>query len=572
MDRITRQLLSDFLVSQEITTSTESDDFEIFCNYTVLSNEYNKTFDVNSVTVGSGSDTGIDGLGIIVNGHLVEDTAEIDDLLEANGYLDVTYIFIQSKTTSGFDTKEINAFYFGVNDFFSESPKLPRNDDIKRFSEISDYAINLASNFKENPKCKTYYISTGVVNNDANIDAVVSTNKESLASYNLFEDIEFNILGANQLGKLYRKTKNPITSTFVFANKVTLPEIEGVNQSYFGVIPFSEFKKLTIDDNENMHSIFDDNVRDFQGVNNPVNKNIAETLECDNPHLFSVLNNGVAIVANSVKTSGNIFTISDYQIVNGCQTSSVLFEHRNQQGIDEINIPIRLIVTEDEDIKSQITVSTNNQTAIKKEQLSAMSDFQKNLEHYYCSIVGDGRLYYERRTKQYNSDRDVVKRKIITVSIQIKAFSSMLNKNPHMVTSYFGSLTKNMGEAGSGIFEKDHQFATYYLAGLAFYRLDSLFNSGELDKKYRKVKFYLLMLVPMLTTKDEFPPLNSLKKVESFCKPIIEKLNDEYLCKAIFVAAAKIIEDSGVDVEDKQALKSRPMTDKILAAYKGQKI
>ena len=227
-------------------------------------------------------------------------------------------------------------------------------------------------------------------------------------------------------------------------------------------------------------------------------------------------------------------------------------------------------MTEDEHIKSQISVSTNNQTAIKKEQLSAMSDFQKNLEHYYCSIIGDGRLYYERRAKQYNSDIEVVKRKIITVSIQIKAFSSMLNKNPHLVTSYFGSLIKNMGESGSGIFEKDHQFATYYLAGLAFYRLDSLFNSGELDKKYRKVKFYLLMLVPMLTTNDEFPPLNSLKKVENFCKPMIDKLNDESLCKAIFVAAAKIIEDSGVDVEDKQALKSRPMTDKILAAYKGQ--
>ena len=134
MDRITKQLLTDFLTSQEIIPAKESEDFEIFCNYTVLSNEYNKTFDVNSVTVGSGSDTGIDGLGIIVNGHLVEDTAEIDDLLKANGHLDVTYIFIQSKTSSGFDTKDINAFYFGVIDFFSEIPKLPRNEDIKKFS------------------------------------------------------------------------------------------------------------------------------------------------------------------------------------------------------------------------------------------------------------------------------------------------------------------------------------------------------------------------------------------------------------------------------------------------------
>jgi hypothetical protein len=460
MDRITKQLLSDFLKDQEIPTTSEAEDFEKFCNYTVLSNEYNKTFDVNSVTVGAGSDTGIDGIAIIVNGHLVEDTDEIDDLLKSNGYLDVTYIFIQSKTSSNFDTKEMHAFYFGVNDFFSDSPQLPRNDDIKKYAEISELILSHASDFKENPKCKTYFITTGVINEDANINAVVKSSQDGLKSYNLFESIEPNVIGANELGKLYRKTKNPITSTFIFTNKVILPEIEGINQSYYGVLPFSEFKKLLIDDNGNIQSIFDDNVRDFQGANNPVNKSISETLECDNPNLFSVLNNGVAIVANSIKTSGNTFTVTDYQIVNGCQTSNVLYEHKHIIGIENISIPLRLIVTDNEDVKSKITVSTNNQTAIKKEQLAAMSDFQKNLEHYYSSITGEGRLYYERRAKQYNSDRNVVKRKIITVSTQIKSFSSMFNKNPHLVTSYFGSLVKNMGESGSKIFEQDHQFAS----------------------------------------------------------------------------------------------------------------
>lgn len=572
MDKITKQLLSDFLKDQEIPTTSEANDFEKFCNYTVISNEYNKTFDVNSVTVGAGSDTGIDGIAIIVNGHLIEDTDEINDLLKSNGYLDVTYIFIQSKTSSNFDTKEMQAFYFGVNDFFSDTPQLPRNDDIKKYAEISELILSQASDFKENPKCKTYFITTGVINEDANINAVVKSSQDGLKSYNLFESIEPNVIGANELGKLYRKTKNPSTSTFIFTNKVLLPEIEGINQSYYGIIPFSEFKKLLIDDNGNIQSIFDDNVRDFQGANNPVNKSISETLECDNPNLFSVLNNGVAIVANSIKTSGNTFTVTDYQIVNGCQTSNVLYEHKHITGIENISIPLRLIVTDNEDVKSKITVSTNNQTAIKKEQLAAMSDFQKNLEHYYSSIIGDGRLYYERRAKQYNSDRNIVKRKIITVSTQIKSFSSMFNKNPHLVTSYFGTLVKNMGESGSKIFEQDHQFASYYMAGLAFYRMDSLFNSSYIDNKYKKVKFYLTMLVPMITSEDIFPPLNSQKKIEKFCSPIIEKLNNELTCKEIFKIAMEIIDDSDVDIENKQILKSKSMTDKVLAAYKGQKI
>ncbi len=486
MDRITKQLLTDFLNAQEITSTSESDDFDKFCNYTIISNDYNKTFDVNSVTVGSGGDTGIDGITIIVNGHLVEDTDEIDDLLESNGFLDVTYIFIQAKTSSNFDTKDMHSFYFGVSDFFSESPQLPRNDDVKRYSEISEYALERASDFKENPKCKTYFITTGVVNEDKNISAVTQSSIETLKTYNLFEDIEAHIVGASELGKLYRKTKNPISSSFVFSNKVTLPEIEGIEQSYYGVLPLSEFRKLLIDENENVQNVFDDNVRDFQGTNNPVNTSIAETIVSDNPSLFSVLNNGVTVVANSIKTSGNSLTITDYQIVNGCQTSNVLLENINAEGLENLSIPLRLIVTNDDDIKSKITVSTNNQTAIKKEQLSAMSDFQKNLEHYYSSILGEGRLYYERRAKQYNSDRNVVKRKIITIPNQIKSYSSMFSKNPHMVTTYFGSLVKKMGDSGSKIFEPDHQYAPYYMAGLAFYKLDSLFNSGDIDKKIEK--------------------------------------------------------------------------------------
>lgn len=572
MDRITKSLLEDFLTSQEIDQSKESEDFEIFCNYSVISTEYNKSFDLELATVGAGSDTGIDGIAIIVNGHLVEDADEIDGLLEANGSLDVTYIFIQAKTSSNFDTKEMHAFYFGVNDFFSEKPKLPRNEVIKKYAEISDHLLENASDFKANPVCKTFYITTGVINEDQNIAAVMNAAKEDLESYNLFESIEIHRLGANEIGKLYRKTKNPISAKFTFSNKVTLPDIEGIEQAFYGFLPFFEFRKLLVDDNENIQSVFDDNVRDFQGTTNIVNTNIHETLNSENPELFSALNNGVTIVANSVKTSGNNLTISDYQIVNGCQTSNVLYQNRENEKIKDIAIPLRLIVTTDEDVKSKITVSTNNQTAIKKEQLAAMSDFQKNLQHYYDSITGDGRLYYERRAKEYNSDRNIVKRKIITIPNQIKTFSSMFDRNPHMVTTYLGTLVKKMGNSGSNLFEPDHQYSPYYMAGLVFYRLDSLFNSNEIDKKYRKVKFYLTMLVPMIASDDIFPPLNSKNKCDRYCEPIIKKLNNQQKCLDIFKTAIEIIDRSGAQIDDKQALKSKAMTELILKAYRGEKI
>lgn len=567
MDRITKQLIKDFLILQDISSQGIEKDFEVFSNYCAFSKEYNRTFDAKSVTIGSGNDTGIDGLGIIVNGYLVEDIEEVSDLLDQNGYIEVTYVFVQAKTSSSFDSKEMGAFCFGVKDFFSENPGLVRNDDIEKFAEISNFVLDQAAKFKEDPKCRMYYITTGRWNDDPNHTAIINATRNDLDTYNIFGDIDFHPIGATELSKLYRQTKTPDAAEFVFSDKVTLPETEGINEAYYGIIPFTEFKNILVDDNDNIRSIFDDNVRDFQGARNPVNSEINSTLEGDHPERFVVFNNGVTIVANSLKTAGNRFIISDFQIVNGCQTSNVLYQNRNNKNIQELYVPLRLIVTGDDSVKSQITLATNSQTAIKTEQLAVLSDFQRNLELYYASSEGDGELYYERRAKQYSNDNAVVKSRVITVANQIKSFSAMFLQNPHLVTSFFGSIAKKLGSKGSTIFKEDHTYAPYYLSGLAFYKLDSLFRSGTIDGSYRKAKFHLLMLFRLLAEDETVPPLNSQKKMERYCEPIVQKLLDPQACSDLFREATTILDQSEMDLSDKQHVKQLGMVDKLLEKY-----
>lgn len=568
MDRITIKLVEDFLILQDISSQGIEKDFELFANYCAFSKEYNRTFDARTVTIGAGSDTGIDGIGIIVNGYLVDDTEEVSDLLEQNGYIEVTYIFVQAKTSSSFDSKEIGAFCFGVKDFFSENPGLIRNDDITKFAEISDFVLNHAANFKEDPKCRMYYVTTGRWNDDPNHLAIINATKNDLETYNIFEEIDFYPVGATELSKLYRQTKNPNAAEFIFSEKVTLPETKGINEAYYGIVPFSEFRKILIDENDNIRSIFDDNVRDFQGAENPVNSKISSTLESENSERFVVFNNGVTVVANSLKTSGNKFIISDFQIVNGCQTSNVLYQNRNNKNIQSLYVPFRLIVTDDDSVKSQVTLATNSQTAIKTEQLAVLSDFQRNLELYYAATEGDGKLYYERRAKQYSNDSAVVKNRIITVANQIKSFSATFLQNPHLVTSFFGSIAKKLGSQGSTIFKEDHSYAPYYLSGLAFYKIDSLFRSGSIDGRYRKVKFHLLMVFRLLAEDEEVPPLNSPKKMEKYCGSIIQKLLDPQICNDLFKRATEILDESEMDLSDKQHFKQAIMVDKVLDKYK----
>ncbi len=132
-----------------------------------------------------------------------------------------------------------------------------------------------------------------------------------------------------------------------------------------------------------------------------------------------MLNNGITVVTSSIIISGDIATIEDYQIVNGCQTSNVLIENMDSvEGIDELIIPIRIIATKDENLKNDITRATNSQTAIKK-KVEALSTFQKKLEEYYKTYRDEDSLVYERRTGQYR-DSNIPKNKIVTIAMQIK--------------------------------------------------------------------------------------------------------------------------------------------------------
>lgn len=570
MDRILKQLVEDFLESFEISPEGADADFEKFTNYTIVEHEYSRDFDLNAITVGHGDDTGIDGIAIIVNGQIVNTQEDVEDLLDSNGKLEVVFIFIQAKNTSRFESSEMNNFSFGVKDFFAEYPKLRRNENIENNAALSNYIFGQASNFRENPDCRLYYVTTGNWSTDQNNVAIIESTKQDLQNLGMFSQISFLPLGSNEIAKYYRDTKNARHATFTFSEKVTLPELPQIKEAYYGIVPLYEFKKLILDENNNLLNIFDDNVRDFQGLNNPINKTIAETLTNNFPQLFTVLNNGVTIVASDLKKAGNKFTVVDYQIVNGCQTSNVLYEHSSNSELQDLRIPVRLIVTDNDEVKNKITIATNSQTAIKREQLQAMKDFQKNLESFYNTMDVE-RLYYERRTRQYQTNSSVIKSRVITIQNQIKAFGSMYLDIPHRVTTYFGQVVRqHIENEKPTIFNPSHQFLPYYTAGLAYFRLDSLFRSKEIDTDYRRVKWFLIMLVGKLANPNplNFSKLNSDKYSSEYCNPVIDILYSKEKSLDLFNKAIDVFKETGIDLKDKQGLKATSVTDKVLAVYK----
>ena len=132
MDRITKSLLDEFSREAQIAGLQEDKRFEHFAAYLAVGRHFSETFDTHDVVTGEGADTGIDAVGIVVNGTLVNDEELVAELAEANGYLDVTFIFVQAERSASFDSSKIGQFGFGVVDFFSESPKLPATEQSRR--------------------------------------------------------------------------------------------------------------------------------------------------------------------------------------------------------------------------------------------------------------------------------------------------------------------------------------------------------------------------------------------------------------------------------------------------------
>ena len=118
MDRITKSLLKEFVAENDLESLPEDTAFEHFSGYLTTSSHYSESFSSDDIAVGAGGDCGVDCISIIVNGSLVTEPEEIQDLAETNGYLDVHFIFVQAERSSSFESAKIGQFGFGVTDFF----------------------------------------------------------------------------------------------------------------------------------------------------------------------------------------------------------------------------------------------------------------------------------------------------------------------------------------------------------------------------------------------------------------------------------------------------------------------
>ena len=563
MDRITASILDAFKAERSLDSLPRSELFESFAGYCVISTEYDDEFDPEDHRLGSRGDLGIDVGAIIVNSELVSDKEEVKDLRGKYGFVSSRIVLVQAKSSTSFEGKIVSDLADNLIDFFSDSPRLPMSAQLQDFrSIITELYSNIGSFKRGLPELVVRFVTAGTWQNDHYITSKLRALEDRLSQTNMFNRVDAQCLGAREIRELYQMSRDTVESEFNFPKRVSLPAIDGVEQAYVGVVFAGEYLRLITDQIGGIRkSLFYENVRDFQDYN-PVNREIRSTLQdIDKRQRFVVMNNGITIVARELIVVGDTLRIRDYQIVNGCQTSHVLFDQRSSIG-SSVSIPVRVIVSRDEDVIASITSATNSQTSITDEDLQAQARVHKDLEAYFKSFPEPQRLYYERRSRQYSATPNLEKTRIISRSILTRSYAAMFLDEPWRAGRYYKELKT---VRGGDIFRDSDQLMPYYLSAFTYYRLEWLFRNGRLDSHYKPARYQLLMAVRRYVHGDARVP-QVAKQCDTYChaifKPISDPIESEALITKILPAIDRAVEATEEDrVLDRDTVRTQTFTD-----------
>ncbi len=497
MNKIIESFLNTHIAEYEIENFEKETAFEHFVNRCIVNKYSVDRFNPLDIMTDEG-EKGIDGVAIIVNDRIILTMDELESVIKENTDLEVKFVFIQSKTSDRFSGDEIGTFVYGVKAFFEDESRRPRtNERMERMIAIKDTIYENSVNMVTNPQLDLYYVCCGKWNEDNGLQNRIDIEIKPLIDSQNFCDVEFYKYDSDKISTAYKELKKKISRTFSMERRISFPDINGAKQSFLGIVSCKQFVSILTDsDGKMLTNIFEDNVRDFQGYN-PVNNEIRDTInDAEDQKRFALLNNGITIVAKKVSVTGDNIEIYDYQIVNGCQTSYVLFDNREKIK-DGTYIIIKVIEVSEEQLSDRVIYTTNRQTEVKSEAFTSTKHFHKELQDYYNALVGEYGLYYERRSKQYDMQDNIRKTNVVSLATQTASYVAAFLNEPQSTHRYYGEL---LSAYKNRLYLDADAPDPYYIAAYLNYFLDKKFKEGKIERKYRNFKFHLMLGIKILIT------------------------------------------------------------------------
>ncbi|HMU44496.1 MAG TPA: AIPR family protein, partial [Ignavibacteriaceae bacterium] len=424
----------------------------------------------------------------------------------------------------------------------------------KLFNEENDYLDRL----KETPKIHIYF-SSGRTNHTVSV-ADLETEKKKISErtelQNKFILEGIHIWQENDLGLNFDKIDKFLEIPIKFHKSKQLDEKEAVSFSLISSLKFGELRKLIEKNGILREKLFLENPRSVienSSVNDKIKETLSSTVFRD---YFLYLNNGLTILCDEIRrheAKEDVFYLTFPRIINGCQTTHMLFDYHeaNPNTIDDLEVFVKVIATEDKELKKEIIFATNNQNSIDKD-LQALNEFHAKLEEYFQGNEHFA-IFYERLRGQHTKINPPYKK--IDIENMAKVYISVILRSPHEMKS--NAIKKIENYQLKGQLFRGENYSDYYFSAILFYYLNYFLANSIINLSTQTMDMHLLMACDLQLVKDG---------KSSTEEKIISLIDVEY-AKSIFINANNEI-NKQTYLFERRGFYSGPKTTQLIDYFK----
>ncbi|MCX6901787.1 MAG: AIPR family protein [Verrucomicrobia bacterium] len=345
-----------------------------------------------------------------------------------------------------------------------------------------------------------------------------------------FRFVEFHYLSQEDLvNKILERKFRRLNGQLTFIDKQYFERSDGQVKGVVATVAATDLVKLLTDPSDPKRineDAFNENVRVYQ-KRNRINQHILETALSDENFEFWYLNNGITIVCEQCiyqpNTRSPRVTLTDFQIVNGGQTTHALCEayEKDPAKLDNVLLLVRICeATRNNPIAEKICETTNSQTPVTTRDLHSNDRIQRKLEDEFTSLG----YFYERKANQY-LDAPTAKRlnNELLAQLSLAFYLDMPSEAKNSKTLVFG-------DKYDEIFNEEAITAERLLVPLRFYEPLQKMKKEIQRKKRRRLPinereafvsraiFHILNVVRHVSEKENLP-----LDVEQYRQVLIEK-------------------------------------------------
>jgi hypothetical protein len=456
-------------VASRLPSDRRDEAFEYFAFEQVLRDADLSRDEIEAGWIDGRDDGGIDGLFILVNGHLLTDPGSF---VWPRSGCELQLWIITCKHHDTFRQSPMDNLVASVGELldlatsnadlkgaYSGSLLKARDCLMHAYRKVSPRLTHFGLHFVYASRGDTAHVG----------ESIRSRGEQAVAiAKDLFGNCvaTFEFIGASELVTINRRVR-----TF----SLELPFLEALTRGerYVLLCRLADFYAFVVDESQKLRRyLFDSNIRAFMGLNR-VNEDIRSTLSDPDSPDFWWLNNGVTILATRATVTGKAIQLEGVQVVNGLQTTESIARFFSEGASDpkERSVLVKIIVSNDASVRDAIIRATNNQTAVELASLHATDKIQRDIEEV---LLRDG-LFYERRTNFYTSQGQSPSL-IVSPLYIASGFMNLVLKSPSSATTLKSRFMRS-GDSYSNVFSESAPLNVWPVVARILKRTDAMLDA-----------------------------------------------------------------------------------------------